>query len=269
MRLRNGGIDIFYVDESHDNRFYVVTAVAVPFLRHANNVWTITWEDHLHQAIQWRRTIKATYGIPTTKELHGVELASGRGHYFKGKYNFPKPRAGAVYRGILAAVNFLPNASILSCVAKRPTFMFGNERLEAALHALFQRIRKQCIARDVNAIVFFDQGHPEYRKLYRKAQVYLPTGSQFGGWPSGAQSVNLPLDMFTKDANEKNSRHCLFTQLADLVAYSAFLKIKSEQTALEPWQGQYSYGNIYDSVPRALLNTRASAMTPRDAIVRL
>lgn len=268
MRLKDGGIDIFYIDESHDNRLYVVTAVAVPFLRNIGNVWTLTWKAHFDQARQWRRNVKATFGIPTTKELHGVKLASGRGNYHKGKYNFSRPRAGAVYRGILSMANFLPDASVLSCSARRPSYVYGSERLEAALYALFQRIRRQCITRDVNAIVFFDQGHPEYRKLYRKAQVYLPTGSQLGGWPSG-QTKNLPLDMFTKDANEKNSKHCFFTQFADLVAYAAFLKIKSENAALQPWQQQCSLGNLYDFLPRALLNRRASAVTPQDAIVRL
>lgn len=101
MRLRNGGIDIFYIDESHDNKFYVVSAVAVPFLRMIDNVWTITWKSHFEQARDWRRAVKTKFQIPTTKELHAVKLASGRGNFRLGKYNFSKPRAGAVYRGIL------------------------------------------------------------------------------------------------------------------------------------------------------------------------
>jgi hypothetical protein len=152
-------------------------------------------------------------------------------------------------------------------MAPRPSYLYGNERLEAALYALFQRMRRQCNARDVNAFVFFDQGHPEYRKLYRQAQVYLPTGSMLGGWPGATR--NMPLDMFVKDANEKNSKHCQFTQLVDLIAYAAFLKIKGENGVLEPWQAQYSYGNIYDSIPVQYLNDRASFAPPRDGIVRL
>src|SRR3546814_8797361 len=50
MRLRDGGIDVFYIDESHDNKTYVVTALAVPFLRRIDNVWTITWASHFEKA---------------------------------------------------------------------------------------------------------------------------------------------------------------------------------------------------------------------------
>ncbi len=75
--------------------------------------------------------------------------------------------------------------------------------------------------------------------------------------------------MFLEDGNEKNSKHCFFTQLADLIAYSAFLKVKEENGDLEPWQSQVSAGNIYESLPKQMLNIRASNFRPKDAIVRL
>ena len=88
------------------------------------------------------------------------------------------------------------------------------------------------------------------------------------GWGAGKISDNLPLDMFTKDGNMKNSAHCYFTQLADLIAYAAFLKIKSENSALEEWQKLYSLENLYDSFPRAKVNMRAQKGS-KDGIVRL
>src|SRR5262249_27220439 len=142
-------------------------------------------------------------------------------------------------------------------------------QLEAALYALLQRMRMQCIVRNTNAIVFFDEGHPEYRKLYRQAQVYLPTGSRLGSWGGGSFSKNMPLDMFTKDGNTKPSKHCHFTQIADLVAYAAFLKIKAERRALTAWQTKYKLGTLYDELPRAVKNIAAQNKAPHDAIVRL
>lgn len=268
MHLRRGGLDVFYIDESHDRHIYVVTAICVPFLRCVNGQWTFVWNEFLNRAKVWRRGLRATTGVPATKELHGVKLASGRGNFYLGKHNFSKPRARGVYRRAPQTMDFLPPASVMSCCATRGRYLYGNERLEAAMYALFQRMRKKCELNQTNAITFFDQGHPEYRRLYRKAQVYLPTGSRFGAWASGA-SANLPLDMFTKDANEKDSRHCYFTQAADLVAYSAFLKIKGERRELEPWQALYSWETAYDDAPSAVLNTRASYASPCDAIVRL
>jgi hypothetical protein len=208
--------------------------------------------------------------LPNSKHQRTPRNIAGiwRGNYFKGKHNFQRPRAGAIYRGILSLINHIPDASILSAVAPRTSFLYGNERLEAALYALFQRMRLQCLARDVNAFVFFDQGHPEYRRLYRQAQDYLATGSSHGGW-GGAATRNMPLDMFLKDANEKNSKHCYFTQLADLIAFAALLKIRSERNSLAPWQADLNYGNIYDSIPTRYINTQASNTPPRDGIVRL
>jgi Protein of unknown function (DUF3800) len=269
MRLRDGGIDIFYIDESNDGKSYVLSAITVPFLRNINGIWTITWPSHLDAAKQWRRSLRQSEGIPASKELHGVKLASGSGRYFHGKWQFNRSKAGAVYRNVLASMNFIPGDSIISVAARRSGApLYGKTRLDAALYGLLQRMRTQCNSRQTNAIVFFDQGHPEYRKLYRQSMVFLPTGSMYGGWESGS-SKNLNLDMFTKDANDKNSFHCYFTQAADLIAYSVFLKIKSEHGELTPWQAQYNLGNLYDSIPRQLINLKASSKSPRDGIVRL
>lgn len=273
MRLRSGGIDIFYIDESHDKRVYVVTAIAIPFLRQIDGIWRIVWPDHLDEAKAWRRRIKANFNIPTEKELHGYKLAAGEGHYNRGKWNFPKSQSRKVYEGVLRDITFIPGSSIISIAATRgPTgssALFGSTKLDAAMHALFQRMRSQCAAKNVNAMTFFDEGHPEYRTLYRRAQVYLPTGSAFGGWMGGRFSRNIPLDMFFKDANEKNSKHCYFTQTADLIAYSAFLKRRSELGQLTAWQNTCNYGTLYNAIPNNTLNIMASRQAPRDAIVRL
>jgi hypothetical protein len=101
------------------------------------------------------------------------------------------------------------------------------------------------------------------------SRVYLPTGSSQGVWDHGDRSANLALDMFVKDGNIKESKYCLFTQAADLIAYSAFLKMKAEKNVLLPWQAQFSHGELYDKLPSALLNTYVSRKRPRDGVVRL
>jgi len=74
--------------------------------------------------------------------------------------------------------------------------------------------------------------------------------------------------MFTLDANIKNSKHCWFTQTADIIAYAAFLKIKSNRGELEDWQSKYDLGTLYDEIPRKLINTKVSR-NPADGIVRV
>ena len=73
MRLRSGGMDIFYIDESNDKQTYIITAVAVPFLRTTGKVWQIVWPDYLDGAKDWRKRINDTVKIPKSKELHGVK----------------------------------------------------------------------------------------------------------------------------------------------------------------------------------------------------
>jgi hypothetical protein len=104
--------------------------------------------------------------------------------------------------------------------------------------------------------------------LYRMAQVHLPTGSSVGQWTNGA-TKNMPMDMFTKDANEKNSKHCYFTQAADLIAYAAFLKINGEHNELTDWQKTHAMHDLYDSLHLSRVNLKASSISPRDGIVRL
>ena len=222
-----------------------------------------------HFAKWWRKQIRDELGIPRSKELHAVKLASSRGNFLLGKYNFKPKQAAEAYRTILRKMDFLPDDSIMSVAASKGRFLYGHARLQAAMYALFQRMRRKCVADKTNAITFFDQGHPEYRKLYRMAQVYLPTGSVQGAWMSGKTTENLPMDMFTKDANEKLSKHCLFTQAADLIAYAAFLKIKSEHKQLTDWQEQNGFDQLYESLPKTKVNTRVSNAAPRDGIARL
>lgn len=149
-----------------------------------------------------------------------------------------------MYRQILGDVDFVPDGSIITVVGTRGPQMFGHDRLERVMYALFQRMRLQCNARRVNAMVFFDQGHPEYRALYRRATVNLPTGSHYNIEPR-----NLPLDMFVKDGNEKNSKFCQFTQLADLVAYAALAKLRHERNEMEPEQQALGLHTLYDALP--------------------
>nr|WP_166176992.1 DUF3800 domain-containing protein [Altererythrobacter segetis] len=267
MHLRSGGIDVYYIDESHDRQVFVATAIRIPFLRQIEGVWQIVWPNHLAQAKAWRKAIKETLYIPTAKELHGVKLAGGRGNFLKGKHNFHKPQAAKAYRSILSSLPFIPSEGIMSASASRGKYLYGYERIEAAMYALFQRMRTQCSKANRNALTFFDQGHPEYRKLYRRAQVHLPTGSAFGGWLTGA-TKNMPLDMFTKDANDKNSKHCYFTQAADVIAYAAFMKLKGEMNKLEQWQNDLKLHTLYDAIPVAHINTKVSG-SPKDGIVRL
>jgi hypothetical protein len=258
MRLQPGGIDVYYVDESMDGSALAIAAIAIPFLRLVDSTWTLVWEDQFQNIRDWRRRASVANAIPVAKELKGEKLLSGRGRYKNGKNQFTRTEAAAVYRALLSDTAFLPDLSITTVVGTPASFLFGHRSLEALVIALFQRLRRTSVDQNRNGMVFFDQGHGEYRRLYRKSRVYLPTGSRRQDWGQGKATINLPLDNFTKDANIKESEHSFFIQLADLVTHAAFLKLKGEKGCLTPWQAATGAQTLYDAIPLRVLNTKAS-----------
>lgn len=270
MLLQPGGMDICYIDESMDNDVFAMVCITVPFLRQVEGVWTIIWPSHFEGVKNWRRYLRNTHGIPMNKELHGQKFASGRGRYRMGKQQFGRPAAAAVFRDMLSRLDFLPDSSIISVVGTKDSNLYGMTKFEATLLALFQRMRTATSRANRNGLVFFDEGHGEYRKLYRKSLIYLPTGSMYGGWGDGRAVRNMPMDNFTKDGNIKQSRVDYFIQVADMVSYALHLKIKGEIGTLTDWQREGDLGTLYNSIPVAKLNRRASRFDPaRLGIVRL
>lgn len=267
MLLDAGGVDVWYIDESTDPKFMSASAIAIPLLRKGETGWRWEWEDYLDRVKQFRRSLSKTHKIPAKKELHAVKLASGRGRYRGGRQQFGRGASARVYRSILSALHFLPPMSVITVIGSPQSQLYGHTKLEALMYALFQRMQRASSHHNRNGMVFFDEGHGEYRKLYRKARKFLPTGSQQGSWDSGP-TRNIPMDKFVKDANFKDSKHSPFIQIADLIAYAAFLKAKQENSALSPWQVKHQLGSLYDAIPQKVLNTRASARDPQ-GIVRI
>ena len=269
MQLSEGGLDVWYIDESTDPEFFAMSAISVPFLRCLNGTWTLVWEEHYARIREMRRDLQAAHGIPVRKELKASKLVAGRGRYSRGA-NQLSPSAGtAAVRWILSRTDFLQPMSIISVCARRSSTLFGHSRLEATLFALLQRMRTASQRANRNGLVFFDEGHDEYRKMYRRARIFLPTGSALGTWSEGRAARNLPLSNFTKDANFKQSAHCFFTQLADLLSFAVLSRVRHEAGALPLPQVPLQTHTLYDAIPRSGLNLRASSADPIRGIVRL
>jgi hypothetical protein len=268
MQVPPGGIDIYYVDESTDRDFMVMTALAVPFVRQVDGIWTVVWEDHFRSVRDWRRRLRQNHQIPVAKELKGAKLLSGRGRYLLGRHQLRPAAAAVAYRAALSDLSFLQPHAIISVVGSPRSSLYGHGRLQAVLYALLQRMRTACSKNARLGLVFFDEGHGEYRKLYRKARVYMPTGSNKGDWGGGAASRNLPLDNFVKDANIKESEHSFFIQLADMLSFACLLKVRGEEGRMTIWQAGMSAHTLYDATPLGSLNTHTSATDPL-GIVRL
>ena len=270
MLLASRGADIFYIDESGRLGQFIITSVTIPLLRPETAGWRFVWEDYLDKYRDFRRDLKATHGCPIRKELHAVELASGRGNYGRGGSQLGSRAGSGVFRWILQRLDrFLPQASVITVVGNKTSTLYGAQGLDACLHALFQRMQKSCEANHTNGMTFFDQGHGEYLSAYRRARRYLPTGSALGTWTSGLFTKNKPMDRFIKDGNFKDSKFSLFIQAADLIAYAAMMLIAQETKTLTGWQQAASLGDAYDDIPRVVPNLKASGKDKKRGIVRV
>jgi hypothetical protein len=71
------------------------------------------------------------------------------------------------------------------------------------------------------AILFCDQGKEQaYTKLARRMAVHNPIPSQFGQWPEGETTRNVPIENILEDPVFKESGRSYFIQLVDFCAYS-------------------------------------------------
>ena len=264
-----------YADESDDKQRFVMAFVSIPTvsLHAAPDTPRVSglkddWKSNFEQAKAWRAYLREKYGIPATKELKGSKLATGRNRYAGGHSPIFGRKAVAAYADALEKLAFLPDRSVFSVYATRDFKMYGYRKLEASLYAAFQRIQKQNQAEARVSQIFFDEGHAEYRKLFRKACVHLPTGSSRGEWERGQRSRNYPLTTTIKDANFKDSKGAIFIQIADLIAYATLLKARGEANALSEKERNLSLATLHDHIPRNVLNTRV-VINGTDGIVRL
>jgi hypothetical protein len=266
MDLSPNGIDIFYIDESERHPLAVTSTVRIPFLRPKEGGWEFVWDTYADAAMKWRRDLSKNHSIRFREELHGYRILRHQGFYHKTGRNLSPAEATALYKDALGTLTWLPDKSIMSTFATEASELMGHEGINACLFGLFQRIRNQCNQTNVNGMVFFDEGHTSYIKLYRMAQKYLPTGSRLGRWSDGKLTKNLPLSMFPKDANLKSSSLSYFLQIADLVCYAVRLKLEHEKNALAAKRVSRNHHVVYDSIPRQKLNI-AATLKRRDAIV--
>jgi hypothetical protein len=266
MDLAPNGIDLYYIDESERYPLSVASCVRIPFLKpKPDGGWEFTWDAYLADATEWRRDLSANHSIRFREELHGYQILGRKGQYHKTWRNLTHVEAVALYADALKTLTWLPDRSIMSAYATDTSVLMGHKGIFACLFGLLQRIRNQCGAH-TNGMIFFDEGHKSYIRLYRMAQKYLPTGSKFGGWHGGVLAKNLPLTMFPKDANLKCSDLSYFVQIADLVSYSVRLKLEYERGNLSAKRVARGHHTLYDSIPTAKLNG-AATMKRKDAIV--
>ncbi|MEM9086810.1 MAG: DUF3800 domain-containing protein [Pseudomonadota bacterium] len=267
-KLPDCGLTTFYADESDDKKTYVISTIAIPTLGATKADCPIEWDSYLTKSQEWKADLRDKFGIPVRKELKGSKLATGRNSYQPRGKRLHGPKALEAYAHALRGLDFLPSESVFSVTCERSSSLYGYTKLEAALYATFQRMQRKCESDKLAALIFFDEGHGEYRQLFRKAKKYLPTGSKQGNWGDGSTSRSMPLINMLEDANFKDSKQSIFVQIADLVAYATLQKIRKEQGRQSEREKELWFGSLHDQIPKRILNTRVDTQGT-DGIKRL
>ncbi len=93
------------------------------------------------------------------------------------------------------------------------------------------------------AFIIADEGRePEITRAFRRMHVHNPVPSQYGVWPSGARTRNIPTDRLIEDPVFKKSHRSYFLQLADCAAF-ALLK---REVAPTPLVNKYGIHEMFD-----------------------
>lgn len=251
-------MDIFYIDESASADTFVMASVRIPLLRpDSDGQWWIAWPHYYEAARAWRRDLSAQHSLKVRPEIHSSDFLAGKGKMHASGRALSKAEAADAFRYALGQLGFLDNASVITAFATSRSALFGQTKMGATLTGLLQRLERQTSKEDRAAMTFFDEGHREYWKIYRRSQAYMPVGSSLGGWGTG-KTKSLPLKRFIEDGNIKSSADSYVIQIADMVAYAALQKLKHESGLLPAWRVGLGHHTLYDAIPRQTVNLLAT-----------
>ena len=151
---------IIYLDDSGDDKYWVISALALPIGK---------WHECLATLKSFRRTLRETYGIPIHKELHAWKFVSGRGD-ISAKI-ITRTERSLIFRQLQKTTATLPGARLFNAIAPR-------SREKDTLGWLLNRINRTLTAWDSYGILVCDEGHEiEYTRLSQK-DVHLQSNSE-------------------------------------------------------------------------------------------
>lgn len=225
--------ELAYIDESYDEALFAMSALLIP---------THVWRDAFLRLQNYRKHLKATYGIFTSKELHATEFVAGRGRI--APKPVPKGLRAHLFRETIQVVASLPGAAVISGLWNRAGLSV-NEVHAKAFARIQERLQRRCLSQDSQVLVIADEGkETELTRLSRRTKIWNPVGSMFGAWEDGSSYKNIPNDRLIEDPIFKKSHQSYFLQAADFIAFAL---LKSE-TAPTPRVVKYKLNEAFDEL---------------------
>jgi hypothetical protein len=241
------GTEIAYLDESYDERAFVMSALVIP---------VHLWRDGFLRLKAYRKDLKDRHGIFTSKELHATEFVAGRGRI--APEPVPKGLRAFLFRQTVRVIASLPEAAVISGCWPRAGATL-NEVHCKAFSRIQERLQTRAVRRDGHMLMVVDEGkEEELRRIARRSKEWNPVGSSYGSWEDGSSYKNIPNDRLIEDPIFKRSDQSYFLQAVDFVAFS-LLKGEVPPT---PRIVKYGLTNVYEEL-EPILAKEASRKDPR------
>jgi hypothetical protein len=207
-----------YVDESGDTglvgsktRYFALSGLVVHELR---------WALYLDALIQFRRQLKATYGLLMHDEFHSAHFLTRPGSLIR----IPRYQRLAMIRAFADTLAGLTDLNVVNVIVDKQSKSPGYDVFEMAWKALIQRFENTISHRnfpgpsnpDERGMIICDHTDKRLVKLLRKMRRFNIVPSRFA--PS-LPSRSLPLQYIVEDATFRDSATTYFIQAADLAAY--------------------------------------------------
>jgi len=225
--------EIAYIDESYDDTVFAMSALIVP---------THAWRHAFLRLQTYRKHLKTTYGIFTSKELHATEFVAGRGRI--APKPVPKGLRAHLFQQTIQVVASLPGVAVISGAWPRAGLSLNDVHAKAFAR-IQERLQRRCVELDSQMLVIADEGKEhELTRLARRTKIWNPVGSMFGAWEDGSSYRNIPNDRLIEDPIFKKSHQSYFLQAVDFVAF-ALLKSETPPT---PRVSKYGLDGMYDDL---------------------
>ncbi len=251
---------LLYVDESGDigqdgspTDFFVLSGLVLHEL---------VWHRTLDAIIEFRRDLRAKYGLKLREEIHA-------GHFIRKPGDLARVAKSLRLRILRDVVDFeatLPDISILNIVVDKRGKSADYDVFDWAWKCLVQRFHDTISyqnfpgpknSQDYGLLIVDRTDEQKLRALTRRMRKFNPISNKGGG---GFRHV--PLTTLVEDAVHRDSNHAYFLQLADVNAFVLYQKLAP--AAYVARKGGRNYLDRLDPV----LCKRASSKDPQ-GIVRL
>lgn len=174
------------------------------------------WPSAFERLVEFRRSLRADYGIPMRQELKANYLIRNNGGLRPlGLSDTDRHTIYARHLELLAA---LPAEGFGIVLDKQLSGYTGRACFETTWQMLLQRLERMCSYESKRVMISHDAGENDaIRRIVRRSRRHLTAGAMQGGG-----GFTFKAEEFLDDPIPRDSAQSYFIQIADMLAYSAW-----------------------------------------------